>query len=89
MELFPLEKEALQARKKYEDVIVDIKELSEAKDQEVVITLDSLDELVKAADVLMKPVFHKPELYKHTYCVIDLLTRFEYVSLRYKYVSPS
>jgi len=80
LELFPLEKEALLARKKHGDVLIDVEELPEAKDREVVIVLDSLDELVKAADALMKPVLHKVEPEKHIYCVIDGATRYQYVS---------
>jgi len=87
LELFPLEKEAVRARKKHEDMIVDVKELPEAKGREVVIPLNSLDELVKTADTLLKPVLHKAEPEKHTYCVIDGATRYQYVSLRHKYVS--
>ena len=89
LELFPLEKEALRARKKYEGLIVDVKELPEAKGRDVVIPLDSLNELVKAADALLKPVLHKAEPQKHTYYIIDGATRYQYVSLRYKYVSLS
>jgi len=78
--LSPIEEEALLAIKKHRDVIVDIGELPEAQDRETVIQLSSLDELVKAADGLLKPVLHKVEAHKHTYCVIDGLTRYEYIS---------
>jgi len=78
--LSSVEEEVLRARKKHNDVIVDIGELPEAKAREMVIQLSSLDELIKAADGLLKPVLHKAEAYKHTYCVIDGLTRYEYIS---------
>ncbi len=78
--LSPVEEEALRARKKHKDVIVDIGELPEAKAREMVIQLSSLDELIKAADGLLKPVLHKAEAHKHTYYVIDGLTRYEYIS---------
>ena len=78
--LSPIEEEVLRARKKHKDVIVDIGELPEAKAREMVIQLSSLDELIKAADGLLKPVLHKAEAHKHTYCVIDGLTRYEYIS---------
>ena len=55
-------------------------ELPEAKAREMVIQLSSLDELIKAVDGLLKPVLHKAEAHKHTYCVIDGLTRCEYIS---------
>ena len=76
----PIEEEALRAIKKHKDVIVDIEELPEANARETVIQLSSLDELVKAADGLLKPVLHRAEAQKHTYCVIDGLTRYEYIS---------
>ena len=79
--LAPMDAEALRARKKHKDVIVDVGELPEAKTEETVILLNSLDELIKASDALLKPVLHKAEAEKHTYCVIDGLTRYEYVSL--------
>lgn len=75
-----VEEEALRARKKHKDVIVDIGELPEAKAREMVIQLSSLGELIKAADGLLKPVLHKAEAHKHTYCVIDGLIRYEYIS---------
>jgi len=78
--LSSIEEEALRAKKTHKDVIVDIGELPEAKAREMVIQLSSLDELIKAADGLLKPVLHKAEAHKHTYCVIDGLTRYEYVS---------
>ena len=78
--LSPVEEEVLRARKKHKDVIVDIEELPQAKAREMVIQLSSLDELIKAADGLLKPVLHKAEAHKHTYCVIDGLTRYEYIS---------
>ena len=74
-----VEAKARQARKKHKDIIIDILKLPEAKAEEIVISLSSLDDLVKAADALLKPVLHKAEPEKHTYCVIDGLTRYEYV----------
>jgi len=75
-----VEEEVLRARKKHKDVIVDIEELPEAEAREIVIQLSSLDELIKVADGLLKLVLHKAEAHKHTYCVIDGLTRYEYIS---------
>jgi hypothetical protein len=79
VELSLFEKEALQIRRKHKDVIVDVKELPEAKAEEVVIPLSSFDELLKVADALLKPVFLKAELDKNTYCVIDGITRYQYI----------
>lgn len=70
---------ALRAKKKHKDVIVDVEELPEANAGEVVIQLSSLSELVKAADALLKPVLHKASLKKHTYCIMDGATRYQYL----------
>jgi len=85
VELSMFEKEALQIRKKHKDLIVDVKELPEAKAGEVVIPLSSFDELLKVADALLKPVFFKAELDKNTYCVIDGITRYQYILAISKY----
>ena len=75
-----VEAEAKRARKKHEDIIADVEEMPEAKAGEMVVSLASLEELVKVGEVLLKPVFHKAEPGKHTYCVIDGPTRYQYVS---------
>ena len=80
-EILPFqEKEALRARKKYRNVVVDVRELPEAEVMEMVIRLGSLDAIIKTADNLLKPVLHMSEGDRHTYCVIDGFTRYEYVS---------
>lgn len=77
-------KEALRAKKKYKNAIMDVGDLPGPRPDEVVIPVPSLDELVKAADNLFKPVLHKTlqnaEAEQHAYCVIDGLTRYEYTS---------
>ena len=75
-----LEAEAIQAKKKHKDIIVDVQALLPAKAEEVVIPLDDLDELVKVADAILKPVLHRAEVAKHTYYVIDGAVRYQYVS---------
>lgn len=82
MRVSAIETEFLRARKKYKNVIVDIEELPEAGVPETVIQLSSLDGLIKTADNLLKPVLHKSDAKRHTYCVID-------GSIRYKYVSEA
>ena len=74
-----IERKAQRAGKKYKDIIVEIKELPGVKPGETVISLDSLDDLVKAAQGLLKPVLHKAEKERHTYCVLDASTRYEYL----------
>ncbi|GAI40581.1 unnamed protein product, partial [marine sediment metagenome] len=74
-----IELEAFRAKKKHKNVIVDITKLPAAKREEAVVPIGSLDELIKAADSLLKPVLHLAEADKHTYCIIDGLTRYQYV----------
>lgn len=75
-----IEAEAQRARKKHKNVIVEVSELPPRKAEETVIPIESIDEIVKTADALLKPVLHQVEADKHTYCVIDGLTRYQYIS---------
>jgi len=72
--------EAMRAMRKHKDTIVDVRNIPPAQMGQVVVPLDSLDELVKTADALLKPVLHQAEPRKHTYCVIDAMIRYEYIS---------
>ena len=74
-----IERKAQQAGKKYKDIIVEIKELPRVKPGETVISLDSLEDLIKAAQGLLKPILHKAEKERHIYCVFDASTRYEYL----------
>jgi len=74
-----VERQAERAANKYKDLMVDIEELPEAKPGETVISLDSLDDLIRAAQGFLKPVLHKAEEGRHTYCVIDGATRYQYL----------
>jgi len=73
------EAEAARARKKYRQMMVDVEELPGVKPTETVIPLSSLDDLVRIADDLVKPVLHQAEAGRHTYCVIDSGVRYLYV----------
>lgn len=75
--LTTVEAEAARARKKYSQVMVDIGELPSVKPNEMVIPLSSLDDLVRIADDLVKPVLHQIEEGKHIYCVIDGSIRYQ------------
>jgi hypothetical protein len=75
-----IEEEALKAKKRHKNVIVDIAKLPPARHDQIVIPVGSLEELIKIADSLLKPALHQASADKHTYCVIDGLTRYEYVS---------
>ena len=73
------EAEVARARKKYRQMMVDVEELPGVKPTETVIPLNSLDDLVRIADDLVKPVLHWAEEGRHTYCVIDSGVRYLYV----------
>jgi hypothetical protein len=72
--------EAARARKKYRQVIVDIEELPEAKPNEIIVPLSSLDDLVRIADDLVKPVLHQVREGGHIYCTIDGSVRYRYIN---------
>jgi len=78
--IFGMEEEALQAKRKHKGIIVDVGELPPVQAGEAVITVGSVEELVKTADALLKPVLHHAGTDKHTYCVIDGGVRYLYVS---------
>lgn len=78
--LLGIEKEVQLARKKYKELIVDVEELPDIRGEETVISLSSLDDLIRTAEELLKPVLHKGEKERHTYCAIDGLVRYQYVS---------
>ena len=83
LELSPLEKEALRVRKKYRE------RMAEATGQtpiegEKIISLASMEDLIKVADELAKPIVHQaPSASEesHAYYVLDGATRYQYVSL--------
>ena len=75
-----MEEEALRAKRKHRGVIVDVGELPPTGAGEAVIPIGSVDELVRTADALLKPVLHHAEADKHTYCIIDSGVRYLYVS---------
>jgi len=75
-----IEEEALRANRKHKGVIVDVGELPPIGAGEAVIRIGSVDQLVRTADALLKPVLHHAEADKHTYCVIDSGVRYLYVA---------
>lgn len=78
--LSPVEAEVARARKKYKQVLVDVEELPSAKLNETLIPLSSLDDLVRVADDLVKPVLHQVKEGKHVYCTVDGAVRYQYAS---------
>ena len=59
---------------------MDVEELPSVKPNETVIPLSSLDDLVRIADDLVKPVLHKVAEGRHIYCIVDGTVRYQYIS---------
>ncbi|MBA7578902.1 hypothetical protein ES708_20768 [subsurface metagenome] len=80
-ELPTFEKEALAAGKKYADRIAEASSQTPMASEKI-ISLGSIDDLVKVADELGKPVIHQPPTAtekRHTYSVIDGTTQYQYI----------
>jgi len=73
------EAEAGRARKRYKQMMVDVAELPEVKPNDTVVALRSVDDLVRIADDLARPVLHQEGEGRHTYCLIDSGVRYLYV----------
>jgi hypothetical protein len=67
-----------QTMDKHKDIFVTVAELPSIIETERITRLDSLAELVKLADSLLKPVLHRNDTERHTFCVIDTTARYEY-----------
>ncbi len=78
-ESFCIEEEVKRVKKKHRDAVVDVEQLPAPDPKEMIIMLSSLNDLVKTADALFKPVLHKDSREGHTYCVIDGFTRYQFV----------
>ena len=72
------DEEVTRAKKEHKDIIVDVLDLPPTGEQ-MLIPIDSLDNLVKVANALLKPVLHKTEAYKHIYHVSDGLMTYAYI----------
>jgi len=78
LELSEIENEAQHIAKKYKDIIIELDALPATKPGETIVRLHSLEDLVKAAEGLLKPVLHKAGYEDHIYCVLDVAIRYEY-----------
>ncbi len=68
--------------KKYANIIVNTKDISLAIPTENIVVVDSLDELIKVAQELLKPVLHQCPTGphgSHRYVVFDGTTQYEYL----------
>jgi hypothetical protein len=52
------EQQALETKRKYKNVLITVNKLPEPAVAESVLTLDSLDEVIKVALALIKPINH-------------------------------
>lgn len=76
-----IEADSLQVKSR-QDLVVDVERLpAPIWNEETVVEMGSLNELFKTADSLLKPVLHLAEPERHIYCVIDGMTRYQYMSL--------
>jgi hypothetical protein len=73
-----VEKKAREIGQKYRAVIVELNERPETSGHETVLTVDSLEELIKVSQGLLKPVNHWADADEHVYWVYDESRRYEY-----------
>jgi len=79
-----IEKEVMVAKKKYGDWIVDTEDIPARADDRV-ISLNSLEDLIKVAEEIGKPVIHKKSPTpkgEHAYHVFDGATRYDYTLMQ-------
>jgi hypothetical protein len=74
------EAQTRQFIRKYKEIIVEVKEWPQLKSGQSVLTLESLEYLIKVAQGLLKPVHHAAENGAHLYWVNDDSTRYEFHS---------
>lgn len=75
-----LEEELKRNRKKYGELISEVSDFPPIREGEVIIGASSLEALVNISNNSLKPILLKVEAEKHSYCVIDGLLRYEYIS---------
>ena len=70
---------ALETEQKYKNLIITVNKLPELGLGESILTVDSLDELIKVAQALMKPINHFVNERTDIYWITDARTRYEYL----------
>ncbi|MBN2077038.1 MAG: hypothetical protein JW762_15950 [Dehalococcoidales bacterium] len=63
---------------RHKDVLVSMTVLPAIAEGERITPVNSLEELIKLSDALLKPVLHQADGAKHNFCVIDGNVRYEY-----------
>jgi hypothetical protein len=81
-ELSVLEQELKTNRKKFGDLISEVSVYPIIRPGEVIISVSSLEALANISSNSLKAILLKIEPDKHTYCVLDGLVRYEYISQR-------
>ncbi|MEA3459872.1 MAG: DUF5305 family protein [Chloroflexota bacterium] len=78
------EDEFRKARRSYGEFIVEAEALPSLSQDQVVVRLTSLEDLVKVAEEMFRPIIHGTQEDKHIYCTIESsgTVRYEYVSER-------
>ncbi len=71
-------------KKKYGDWIADARELPPIKKDQSLISLNSMEDLIKIAEELGRPVIHVKNEQKHYYYVLDGSMRYEHLVDLYK-----
>ncbi len=73
-----LEERVQEIRSRYQEMIIEAAELPEARANEKVLAVRSLDDLVKTSQGLLKPIMHRVDKGEHVFCVFDDSTRYQY-----------
>jgi hypothetical protein len=69
---------ALETERKYKNLIITVNKLPEQVIAEGILTVDSLDELIKVAQALMKPINHVVDDKNDIYWITDGVTCYQY-----------
>jgi len=70
-----------QITEKHKDILINVAELPEPSDNEKIMRINSLAELVKVADSLLKPVLHQTDGENHIYIDIDGTVWYMYLTI--------
>ena len=73
-----LKQSALETERKYKNMIIVVNEMPQTGIGESLLTVDSLDELIKVAQTLLKPINHVVNEDLDVYWLTDGTTRYEY-----------
>lgn len=78
LEINKMEEKIAKIQKKYGDWIADVKKLPKFTQEQIFIPLKSMEDLIKVAEELGRPVIHVRHGGNHYYCILDGQTCYEY-----------